>query len=116
MDPRDAGLRRSLDPEARAVERVVRGALSASPRRGMARVRWPAVAAAVVLVGLGVLAAIRGAGGPSTARISMVNVGEVVVVQRAEGGGHLLKSAEPVDPVRDGARHRSMIIRRGETR
>ncbi|MGD2116527.1 MAG: hypothetical protein PVG07_15850, partial [Acidobacteriota bacterium] len=99
-DTRDARLRRRLGPDPRTVDRVVRGALEAAPGRRRPGLglgpgfRW--AAAAVILVGLAILLVVRGAPAPGPAhlepRVSMLNVGEVVVVRRSGGGGHLVRS------------------------
>lgn len=131
-DTRDARLRRRLGPDPRTVDRVVRGALEAAPGRRRPGLglgpgfRW--AAAAVILVGLAILLVVRGAPAPGPAslpapgpahlepRVSMLNVGEVVVVRRSGGGGHLVRSEGLAGSAEEPAGPSRMIIRQGGTR
>ncbi len=117
-DP-DARLRRSLEPEARTVERVVRGALAVRRSRRAPHVGWVAAAALALAVALGALAVWRGepgAGAPASAepRISIANVGDVIVVQRPGQGGRLHRSVHSAWPVEQRSGRIQIILRKGE--
>lgn len=91
-------LRDRLNPDPATVERIVRRALD--PRVPARRpVRWLAAGVAVALVVITLLALplLRGPEpvapvAPAGARLSMVNVGEVIVARDGRGGVYVLRS------------------------
>lgn len=118
-DP-DARLRRSLEPEPRTVDRVVQGALGArGPKRAQRVGRVAAALAALALVVGGVeLWRNRfetGESPSSDERISIANVGDVVVVKHPGHGARLLWSvgSELPNGVRTG--RIQIILRKGES-
>jgi len=91
MDTRaDERLRRALEPSPGSVERVVRGALGG--RRPARRPRLvPAAAGAAALLALAALYLARP---HPRARVSIENVGEVLIVRHREGGRVLIHNGE----------------------
>lgn len=117
-DP-DARLWQSLEPEPGTVERVVLGALAARRPRRAPHAGWVAAALALVLA-VGALALWQqgpGAGGPAPnqPRISIANVGDVVVVRRPGQGARLLRSVPPVEPREARPGRIQIILRKGES-
>jgi len=117
--PIDESLRRGLDPSARAVERVVLRALEERPERERSAPRWVAwlsAAAAVCLVVLAVWLAPRLQPPPTPegaeARISMGNVGSIIVLETGRGGGTMLLSGTSADG--DASWRGQIIIQRRE--
>jgi hypothetical protein len=113
--PIDERLRRGLEPDAPAVDRVVRRALAASPRRAAA-VRWLAAATAIVLavVVLWTVPLVwrEPPAEQPEAQVSMVNVGSVIVLDTGRHGGTVLLSGASAS---GGTSWRGqMIIRRRE--
>lgn len=113
-------LRERLEPDPATVERVVRRALDQRVRaRRPARWLAAGVAAALVVITLLVLPLLRDPEpvapvGPSGVRLSMVNVGEVIVARDGRGGVYVLRSGG-AGGAPDGSRGQIMIGR-GERR
>ena len=84
----DGRLREALEPSPEAVGRIVRAALAAERPARTARL-VPAVAGAAALLALAALYLARP---PAKAPVSIENVGEVLVVQRQEGGRVLIRN------------------------
>lgn len=115
----DQRLREALVPRPEAVERIVRGALAPTPAdRPAERFRLaPAltvVAALVLAAGLLVLAARS----PQTARpepgrqakISIENVGGLLVVHHREGGRWIIRGSRSGGPAEGSLPSRSLIV------
>jgi hypothetical protein len=96
----DLRLREALAPRPEAVERIVRGALAPEERGPAERFRLaPALAVLAVLVlgaGLLVLAPYPPRPEPQ-AKISIENVGDLLVVHHREGGRWLIRSGGPAE-------------------
>lgn len=110
MDTRvDERLRRALEPRPDSVERVVRGALEG--RRPVGKPRLvPALAGLAALLALAVLFLARP---QPRARVSIENVGEVLIVRHQEGGRVLIHNGEAAEGSPPSG---SMIVIHGGTR
>jgi hypothetical protein len=86
-DGLDGRLREALEPPPEAVGRIVRAALAAERPAARSSRLVPAVAGAAALLALAALYLARP---QARARVSIENVGEVLVVQRQEGGRVLI--------------------------
>lgn len=98
----DRRLREALEPHPEAVERVVRGALAASPRSLRPVERLRLAPAAAVLATLGLVAGLLVLAPPPPqqapeARISIESVGDLLVVHHREGGRWLIRNGGPVE-------------------
>lgn len=114
MDTRvDERLRQTLEPRPESVERIVRGALG--ERRPARRPRLvPAVLPAVMgAAALLALAALFLARPQPRARVSIENVGEVLIVRHPEGGRVLIHNGEAAASSPPSG---SMIVIHGGTR
>lgn len=98
----DRRLREALEPRPEAVERVVRGALAASPRP-VERLRLAPAAAVLAMLGLvaGLLVLAPPPPQPPRqapeAKISIESVGDLLVVHHREGGRWLIRNGGPVE-------------------
>jgi hypothetical protein len=113
MDTRvDERLRRSLEPRPESVERIVRGALDERrpARRRLVPAVVPAVLGAAALLALAVLFLARP---QPRARLSIENVGEVLIVRHPEGGRVLIHNGEAAASSPPSG---SMIVIHGGTR
>jgi hypothetical protein len=109
----DLRLREALAPRPEAVERIVRGALAPEERRPAERFRLaPAltvVAALVLAAGLLVLAPYPRRPEPQ-AKISIENVGGLLVVHHREGGRWIIRGSRSGGPAEGSLPSRSLIV------
>ena len=98
----DRRLREALEPRPEAVERIVRAALASAPRPAEKFRLAPALTVLAVLAltaGLLVLAPRPPQPEPASrqAKISIENVGDLLVVHHREGGRWLIRNGGPVE-------------------
>ncbi len=109
----DLRLREALAPQPEAVERIVRGAL-ASPHQTEKLRLAPAltvVAALVLAAGLLILAPHpRWPEARPQAKISIENVGGLLVVHHREGGRWIIRSSRNGGPAESSLPSRSLIV------